>query len=99
MMLSGIVVQPCLAQGSRVQQGLHPVKSTRSSSFSPPRHSVAVSKALPDPAIIYQIAEEAAKPGSVDAPIGVIIGLAVVVSAASLLVFSFGLKPGTLFSY
>ena len=93
-MLSGIVAQPCLAQGTRVH-----VNSTRSSSFSPPRHSVAVSKALPDPAIIYQIAEEAAKPGSVDAPIGVIIGLAVVVSAASLLVFSFGLKPGTLFSY
>jgi hypothetical protein len=33
-------------------------------------------------------------PGSVDAPIGVVVGLAVVISAAALLIFSFGLKPG-----
>lgn len=46
-----------------------------------------------NPNVIIDIAEKAA-PGSVDAPIGAIIGGAVLVTAASLLL-SLGLKPGT----
>lgn len=50
-------------------------------------------KAIPDvSSFIFELAEGA--PGTVDAPIGVVAGLAIVVSAASLLFFSLGLKPG-----
>ena len=43
--------------------------------------------------LLADLAEAAAKPGSVDAPIGAIVVGAVVVTAASFAV-SFGLKPG-----
>ena len=38
---------------------------------------------------------DAAAPGTVDAPVGALVVSALVISAAVLLLFSFGLKPGT----
>ncbi|KAL4537989.1 hypothetical protein Ndes2526B_g04160 [Nannochloris sp. 'desiccata'] len=63
---------------------------TSKSAFVSPRPVAA--KALPDVSFIFDIAEGA--PGTVDAPLPVVAGLAVVVSAAALLFFSLGLKPG-----
>jgi hypothetical protein len=42
---------------------------------------------------LFLLAEGA--PGTVDAPLPVVAGAAILVSAAALLVFTFGLKPGT----
>lgn len=64
----------------------------RSSSLVPvPRRSVKP-KAFPDVSFIADLADAA--PGSVDAPLPVVAGLAIAISAAALLIFSFGLKPG-----
>jgi len=76
---------PCAFPRSRVNQ------LTYKPAFASPRP--VASKALPDVGFIFDIAEGA--PGSVDAPLPVVAGLAVVVSAAALLFFSLGLKPGT----
>ena len=45
--------------------------------------------------LLAAAAEDAVKPGSVDAPIGVIIGAAVVVTAALTFAIPAALKPGT----
>ena len=44
--------------------------------------------------LLAAVAEDAVKPGSVDAPIGVIIGAAVVVTAALTFAIPAALKPG-----
>lgn len=77
-------VVPCTFSRSRVNQ-----LTSKPAFVSRP----VASKALPDVSFIFDIAEGA--PGSVDAPLPVVAGLAVVVSAAALLFFSLGLKPGT----
>jgi len=61
--------------------------------LSPTHQRKTAVRALPE--LIF-IADAAAKvaPGTVDAPIGVIAGAAILVSAASLAVFTLGLKPG-----
>ena len=46
--------------------------------------------------LLAAVAEEAVKPGSVDAPIGVIIGAAVVVTAALTFAIPAALKPGAI---
>lgn len=80
-------IVPCASRVQRVNQ------MTSKSAFVSPRPVAA--KALPDVSFIFDIAEGA--PGTVDAPLPVVAGLAVVVSAAALLFFSLGLKPGTYF--
>lgn len=79
-------IVPCAGRVSQVNCN----NVTFNSTFIYPR-SVAT-KALPDVSYILDIAEGA--PGSVDAPLPVVAGLAIVVSAAALLFFSLGLKPG-----
>lgn len=79
-------IVPCAGRVERVNRNNVNSKST----FFPAR-SVAT-KAIPDINYILDIADAA--PGSVDAPLPVVAGLAIVVSAAALLFFSLGLKPG-----
>ena len=69
----------------------HYLATSKVRSLSAPRRSVAP-KALPDVSFLADIAEGA--PGSVDAPLPVVAGLAIAISAAALLLFTFGLKPG-----
>ena len=77
-------IVPCAGRVSQVKH------VTFNSNFI---HSRPVAtKALPDVSYILDIAEGA--PGTVDAPLPVVAGLAIVISAAALLFFSLGLKPG-----
>ena len=47
--------------------------------------------------LLAAVVEEGMKPGSVDAPIGIIIGAAVVVTAVLTFAFPAALKPGARF--
>jgi hypothetical protein len=92
MIAAAISSQPRIVPGTARIHRANGLNVTSKSPFVPSRPKRVTSKALPDASFIFDIAEGA--PGSVDAPLPVVAGLAVVISAAALLFFSLGLKPG-----
>lgn len=82
---SRIAPTPCAAGVGRV---------TVRRAIAPAPRPRRAPQALPDPQLFADIAAA----GDVDAPLPVVAGLAIVISAAALAFFSFGLKPGSSYS-